>query len=120
MASCDSLLAKFPLSSDRSSINDLVRYMDPSFQHYTFNPTDGTVKAIINSSSFDLITNDTLRRHLISWDGLLSDYTEGEKAAENLLEEVYSFLRMNTTKRTIYSEQNLSCLLYTSPSPRDA
>ncbi len=107
LASCDSLLAKFPLKAERSSINYLIKYMDRSFQNFTFNPTDGTINAIINSSSFDLIKNDTLRRYLISWDGVLDDYLEEEQNSKILLEQVYAFLRENITKRTLFSEQNL-------------
>jgi len=107
LASCDSLLAKFPLKAERSSIEYLIKYMDRSFQNYTFNPSDGTVNALINSSSFNLIKNDSLRRYLISWEGTLEDYLEGERDCKILLEQVYAFLRENITKRTLFSEQNL-------------
>ncbi|MGD1947914.1 MAG: DUF6090 family protein [Croceivirga sp.] len=44
----------------------------------SFNPKNGTVEALLNSSSFDLITNDTLRRNLIAWKDVLGDYLEEE------------------------------------------
>ncbi len=107
IASCDSLLSKYPLKNDQSSVIYLIKYLDRAFQNYTFNPTDGTINAIINSSTFDLIKNDTLRRHLISWNGILEDYVEEEQNAIVLLNEFYPFLRTNITKQTPFSEQNL-------------
>ena len=107
LLSCDSLLSKYPLQNDPSSVNYLIRYMDRAFQNYTFNPTDGTINAIINSSTFNLIKNDTLRRYLISWNGLLEDYLEEEQNAIILLHEVYPFLRNNITKNDPFSAQNL-------------
>ncbi len=107
LASCDSLLAKFPLKAEKSSVEYLIKYMDRSFQNYTFNASDGTINALINSSNLNLVKNDSLRRYLISWDGILEDYLEEEQNSKILLEQVYAFLRENITKRTLFSDQNL-------------
>lgn len=55
----------------------------------SFNPKNGTVEALLNSSSFNLITNDTLRRYLISWKDVLGDYLEEEQLAVNFLFNEY-------------------------------
>ena len=64
------------------------------WRNKSFNPKNGTVEALLNSSSFDLITNDTLRRNLISWKDVLGDYLEEEHLAVNFLfNEYYPWTR---------------------------
>lgn len=60
-------------------------YLGLVWRNKSFNPKNGTVEALLNSSSFDLITNDTLRRNLISWKDVLGDYLEEEQFAVNFL-----------------------------------
>ena len=55
------------------------------WRNKSFNPKNGTVEALLNSSSFDLIINDTLRRNLISWKDVLADYLEEEEYGSNFL-----------------------------------
>ncbi|MEM9000640.1 MAG: DUF6090 family protein [Bacteroidota bacterium] len=55
------------------------------WRNKSFNPKNGTVEALLNSSSFDLISNDTLRRNLISWKDVLLDYLEEEEYGANFL-----------------------------------
>lgn len=64
------------------SIGPYIRLV---WRNKSFNPKNGTVEALVNSSSFDLITNDTLRRILISWKDVLSDYLEEEEFSSNFL-----------------------------------
>ncbi|WP_299117341.1 DUF6090 family protein [uncultured Winogradskyella sp.] len=59
------------------------------WRNKSFNPKNGTVEALLNSSSFDLIKNDTLRRYLISWKDVLQDYLEEEQFAVNFLTNEY-------------------------------
>jgi hypothetical protein len=59
------------------------------WRNKSFNPKNGAVEALLNSSSFDLITNDTLRRNLISWKDVLGDYLEEEQFAVNFLTNEY-------------------------------
>ena len=49
---------------------------------YTFNPSQGVIKSLINSSSFEIITNNELRKLLISWEDVLVDYQEEEILAK--------------------------------------
>jgi hypothetical protein len=77
--------------------NDSNAHFADSIQYYnnlvwrnkSFNPKNGAVEALLNSSSFDLIKNDTLRRHLISWKDVLNDYLEEETFAMNFLFNEY-------------------------------
>ncbi|MDT0605989.1 DUF6090 family protein [Croceitalea rosinachiae] len=67
-------------------IADSIQYYnDLIWRNKSFNPKNGTVEALLNSSSFDLIINDTLRRNLISWKDVLNDYLEEEKLAMNFI-----------------------------------
>ena len=64
------------------------------WRNKSFNPKNGTVEALLNSSSFDLIKNDRLRRNLISWKDVLGDYLEEEQFAVNFLfNEYYPWTR---------------------------
>ncbi len=64
------------------SIQYYLRYV---WRNKSFNPKNGTIEALLNSSSFDLIVNDTLRRNLISWKDVLGDYLEEEEFGSNFL-----------------------------------
>ena len=71
-------------------VADSIRIYRPLiWNNKSFNPKNGTVEALLNSSSFDLIKNDTLRRYLISWKDVLGDYLEEEKFAVNFLVNEY-------------------------------
>lgn len=71
-------------------VADSIRFYRPLiWRNKSFNPKNGTVEALLNSSSFDLIKNDTLRRYLISWKDVLGDYLEEEKFAVNFLVNEY-------------------------------
>lgn len=55
------------------------------WRNKSFNPKNGSIEALLNSSSFDLIKNDNLRRNLISWKDVLNDYLEEEEFAMDFL-----------------------------------
>ena len=77
---------------DESNVHlvDSIRYYNNfAWKGKSFNPKNGAVEALLNSSSFDLIKNDTLRRNLISWKDVLGDYLEEEQVASNLLSNEY-------------------------------
>ena len=78
--------------------NDTNTHLADSIGYYnrlvwrnkSFNPKNGTVKALLNSSSFDIIENDSLRRILISWQDVLGDYLEEEQFAADFLFNEYA------------------------------
>ena len=70
-------------------VGSISYYNNLMWINKSFNPKNGTVEALLNSSSFDLIRNDTLRRLLISWKDVLGDYLEEEKFAEEFLFREY-------------------------------
>lgn len=77
-------------NKSNAHVVDSIRYYNSlAWRNKSFNPKNGTVEALLNSSSFDLIENDTLRRYLISWKDVLGDYLEEEKFAVRFLTNEY-------------------------------
>ena len=85
---------------DQELIDSIGYYLFRSRENWTFNPKSGTVNAIINSSSIDIIKNDSLRRAIISWNDVLSDYLEDER--ENVFSFVSDGYLNGTTYKCIY------------------
>ncbi|WP_353779447.1 DUF6090 family protein [Winogradskyella sp. 3972H.M.0a.05] len=96
-------------------LNDsLFIYQSKMFTNKSFNPKNGTVRALINSSSFDLIQNDSLRRMLISWNDMLGDYLEEEDfAMKFLFDEYYPWVRAAYNYEDEFSQQNMETWLST-------
>ena len=66
-------------------LDSMMFYQNEAFKHNTYTPKNGTIQAIMSSSTFDLIQNDSLRRLLISWSDVLEDYQEEEKFTSDFL-----------------------------------
>ncbi len=80
LKACNSIINQFPIQLLTPGLNDTIQTAFLNlFKRYTFDPTQGTVDAMINSSSIELISNDTLRQLLISWNDIVIDY-QGEEA----------------------------------------
>ncbi|MEP5911972.1 MAG: DUF6090 family protein, partial [Flavobacteriaceae bacterium] len=78
------------VNASNAHFADSLRYYNQLiWRNKSFNPKNGTVEALLNSSSFDLIKNDSLRRNLISWKDVLGDYLEEEEYARNFLLHEY-------------------------------
>ena len=78
------------VNKSNSHVADSIQYYNSlMWRNKSFNPKNGTVEALLNSSSFDLIKNDDLRRNLISWKDVLGDYLEEEQFAVNFLVNEY-------------------------------
>lgn len=78
------------VNESNSHFTDSIKnYYPLIWRNKSFNPKNGAVEALLNSSSFDLIKNDTLRRSLISWKDVLGDYLEEEEFAINFLFNEY-------------------------------
>lgn len=75
---------------DKTNSNDSIAYYSRLiWRNKSYNPKNGSVEALLSSSSFDLIQNDKLRRNLISWKDVLGDYLEEENFAVNFLFNEY-------------------------------
>ena len=75
--------------ANRKFADSIGYYNRLVWRNKSFNPKNGTVEALLNSSSFDLISNDTLRRNLIAWKDVLGDYLEEEEFGMQFLFNEY-------------------------------
>ena len=53
----------------------------------TFSPSQGVIRSLVNTSSFELISNPELRVLLVSWEDVLADYKEEEDQALHVLQD---------------------------------
>jgi len=77
---CKNIIALFPIrvTPERAVLDSLSHYLFWSYGGITFNPSQSSINALTNTSSFDIIKNEHLRNLLISWNDLISDYQEEE------------------------------------------
>jgi hypothetical protein len=109
---CDALLSQMPFKKDSIQTDSIRKSFSIIFSVKTFNPSNGAVEALINSSSFDLIQNDTLRNLLVSWKDVYQDYSEEEQYVRNLqIDHIAPFFRRNFSYMDRYSKKNLEVLI---------
>jgi len=66
-------LDKMDVSSSRDSV---YRHVTGMFGGYHYYPSNGLVESLISTGDIQLISNDTLRKYLVSWNDVLKNYTE--------------------------------------------
>lgn len=79
-SSCSKIMNLFPITSkpEPAVLDSLSKYLLDSYGGYTFNPSQSSINALINTSSFDIISDENLRVLLISWNDLVEDFQEEE------------------------------------------
>jgi hypothetical protein len=88
--------------------DSLMYYQRCCYSNKSYNPKNGTVRSLINSSSFDVIQNDSLRRLLISWNDVLGDYLEEEQFTMDVLFKEYGpYNRKHYDYENNFSEDNI-------------
>jgi hypothetical protein len=70
--------SKLPIDLEKVNFDSLGFHLYFMGYTNTFNPSSGVTNALMNSSTFSLISNDELRQLLISWDDVVLDYQEDE------------------------------------------
>jgi hypothetical protein len=75
--------SKLPIAIKKINLDSLAYHLYYFGFTHTFNPSKGVTNALMNSSTFNLISNDELRQLLISWDDIVTDYQEEEIYAYN-------------------------------------
>lgn len=84
----ENLMALFPIDPATINLDTLRSTMKFWAFRYTFNPSQGVVRSLVNTSSFELISDLELRALLVSWEDVLADYQEEEiLAAKNVNEK---------------------------------
>ena len=74
----ETLLNLMPIDLSKIKIDSIVDLLDKTYHNWSFNPQQSTINTLINTSSFDLISNVELRKLLQNWTDLYLDYTEDE------------------------------------------
>jgi Family of unknown function (DUF6090) len=75
--------SKLPVDMGKINLDSLAYHLYYMGFTYTFNPSEGVTNALMNSSTFNLISNDELRYLLIQWGDVVADYQEEEINANN-------------------------------------
>ncbi|MEM8927711.1 MAG: DUF6090 family protein [Bacteroidota bacterium] len=98
-------------SPDSSAIDTLLKYAGDIYTIKTFNPSNGAVQALISSSSFELIQNDSLRDLLISWQDVYKDYAEEEQLERtSQIQDFAPYMRKHFNFLRPYSKPNLEVI----------
>ena len=79
--SCNKLIALFPIDTEKANLDSISGYLKDFIYTWTFNPSQGTINAIVSTSSFEVIRDRELREILISWPDLVFDLQEDENEA---------------------------------------
>lgn len=80
---CNYLLKSLPVIRSEMNKDSLSRALSEIRNLGTADLSMGSISALINTSSFEFISNTELRSLLIQWDDLISDYFEREGQAIN-------------------------------------
>jgi hypothetical protein len=87
LVSTQYVISQFPIDPKTINLDTLDERMKYWYRRYTFNPSQGVIRSLVNTSSFELITDTELRALLVSWEDVLADYQEDEEMASKILME---------------------------------
>ena len=101
--STENIMSKFPIDAKTIDLDSLG--LDSFYMrwYYTFNPSEGVINALSSSSSYNLISNNELRKLLIGWSDIIKDYQEEEIIALN---NYMNHLKPYEKKHTAFSWDN--------------
>ena len=85
LASTQKMISRFPINIETINLDTLGKDLQYWGNWSTFNPSQGVIKSLVNSSTFELISDPDLRALLVSWEDVLADYKEEEDIAVQLL-----------------------------------
>jgi len=83
------LLNLMPIDIANIKFDSIVVLLDNTYYNWTFNPQQTTINSLINTSSFDLISNVELRKLLQNWTDIYLDYSEEEIISRNQVNNFY-------------------------------
>ncbi len=109
------LVALFPINLAKMDTTRIAELMWESDITYTFNPSEGSINALISTSSFDIIKNEALRTKLIQWNDMALDYREEEILAKSFrMNQMVPFYLKNFdyTATFINEKTNYEALTY--------
>ena len=100
LASTQNMISQFPINIQTINLDTLSKGLQHWGNWSTFNPSQGVIKSLVNSSTFNLISDPDLRALLVSWEDVLADYKEEEDiAVQNLYDHLFPELSSNVSWR---------------------
>ena len=90
-SNCAKIIKLFPITSkpEPQVLDSLSHQLFWSYGGVTFNPSQTSINALASTSSFQIISNVTLRNLLISWNDLIKDYQEEELRSRDYMTQQY-------------------------------
>jgi hypothetical protein len=87
------MISQFPIDPETVNL-DSLHSKGGAWPHWnTFNPSQGVIRSLVNTSSFELISDPELRVLLVSWEDVLADYKEEEDiAVRDLYEQLFPLI----------------------------
>lgn len=91
--------------------DSIAKYYFSAFNSAAFNPSNGVVESLISSGEYQLIRNDTLRKYIISWKDVVSNYSYNESFTGNLWsQKIEPFLINEGDLTTLNNPKNLELI----------
>ena len=75
------IVSIFPLNEDKMKHDTFMSNFQDFLYCPSFDPYQGTVKSIISSGNLNLIQSDSLRKLIVTWEDVVTDYREEEQMA---------------------------------------
>lgn len=98
---CKKILDLCPIDLNTVNLDSLQLYIFNIGRWETYNPTQGTIESLTNTSSFDIISDEKLRILLIQWKDLVNDYIELERYAVTHLDNIFKPYRTKHFPRNL-------------------
>jgi len=75
------IVSIFPLNEEKINSEKFIKNFQGFLYCPSFDAYQGTIRSIISTGNLDLIVNDRLRKLIVTWEDVLSDYKEEEYMA---------------------------------------
>ncbi|WP_235299576.1 DUF6090 family protein [Portibacter marinus] len=98
----------FPIDVTKTNLDSLSSFMLESFADWTFEPTQGRIKWLVNSTNFDLIQNEELRDAFLLWEPTFEYYHEDEQhAIEFNRQSLYPYMRKHFSRGINFEDDRM-------------
>ena len=94
--SADELMKMFPIDIETVDLDTIRVKIRGSFNDWTFEPLQDRINFLLNSSTFNLVSNEELKNVLLSWNSIYQDFREDElRAIDYSFNVLYPFRDKN-------------------------
>ncbi|NVK82812.1 MAG: hypothetical protein HWE21_00745 [Cytophagia bacterium] len=92
----DSTLNALIMNPESSNLEEQIKNIINFTYYRTTDFRNGNVQSILSEHGPSILTNDTLRNFVVSWEDMKNDILENEKIEENMIHQrIYPFLSQN-------------------------